>query len=58
MKIFAVWANAAGGFSGLSHPDRIEWLSRRRDEVIAGCSSIRVGHVDFLATPEILRFGT
>ena len=57
MKIFAVWANAAEGFSGLSHPDRVEWLSRRRDAVIAGCSSIRIGHVDFLATPEILRFG-
>jgi SAM-dependent methyltransferase len=51
MKIFAVWANAAEGFGGLSHPDRVEWLSRRRDAVIAGCSSIRIGHVDFLATP-------
>ena len=51
MKIFAVWASAAERFSGLSHSDRVGWLSRRRDGVIAGCSSIRIGHVDFLATP-------
>jgi hypothetical protein len=57
MKIFAVWASVAEGFGGLSHPDGVGWLLRRRDAVIAGCSSIRIGHVDFFATPtEILRF--
>ena len=32
-------------------PDVIEWLTRRRDHVAAGRSSIRVGHVDLFATP-------
>jgi hypothetical protein len=51
MKIFAVWVSAAQGIGGISHSDGVEWLARRRDAVLAGCSSIRVGHVDFLATP-------
>jgi hypothetical protein len=36
---------------GASQSDTAGWLTRRRDAVIAGCSSIRVGHIDFLATP-------
>jgi hypothetical protein len=52
MKIFASWASAACGTSRLSHDDAVGWLARRRDAVIAGCSSIRVGHVDFFATPK------
>ena len=51
MKIFAVWVSAAQVIGGFSHSDTVGWLARRRDAVIAGCSSIRVGHVDFLATP-------
>jgi hypothetical protein len=51
MKIFAGWASAAHGISRLSHSDRVGWLTRRRDAVIAGRSVIRVGHVDFFATP-------
>jgi hypothetical protein len=51
MKIFANWASAACGSAGLSHADMVGWLARRRDAVIAGCSSVRIGHVDFFATP-------
>jgi Methyltransferase domain len=51
MKVFAVWASAADRISELSRSDRIGWLTRRRDAVIIGRSSIRVGHVDFFATP-------
>jgi hypothetical protein len=51
MKIFASWASAACGTGRLSHSDMVGWLAHRRDAVIAGCSSIRVGHVDFFATP-------
>ena len=32
-------------------PISTAWLTRRRDAVAAGRSSIRVGHVDFFATP-------
>ena len=32
-------------------PDVVGWLTRRRDLVAAGRSSIRVGHVDFFARP-------
>ena len=58
MKIFVVWASAAERFSELSHSDRVGWLSRRRDGVNAGCSSIRIGHVDFLAMPKYSGFET
>ncbi|MFZ0072293.1 MAG: hypothetical protein WAK85_13570, partial [Xanthobacteraceae bacterium] len=51
MKIFASWASAACGTGRLSHSDMVGWLARRRAAVIAGCSSIRVGHLDFFATP-------
>jgi hypothetical protein len=51
MKIFANWASAACGSAGPSHADMVGWLARRRDAVIAGCSSVRIGHVDFFATP-------
>jgi hypothetical protein len=33
----------------------VGWLTRRRDLVMAGRSSIRVGHVDFFATPTATR---
>jgi hypothetical protein len=51
MKVFTVWASAANRISELSHSDRVGWLTRRREAVITGRSSIRVGHVDFFATP-------
>lgn len=43
------WAAAARDTIGLDLPDVIGWLTRRRDLVAAGRSSIRVGHVDLFA---------
>jgi hypothetical protein len=51
MKIFAIWASAGQVVGGVSRSDMVGWLARRRDAVIAGCSSIRIGHIDFFATP-------
>jgi len=51
MKIFAIWASAGQVVGGVSRTDVVAWLARRRDAVIAGCSSIRIGHIDFFATP-------
>ncbi len=51
MKVFAIWADAGQVIGELSHADVVGWLARRRDAVIAGRSSIRVGHVDFFARP-------
>jgi hypothetical protein len=51
MKIFAIWASAGQVVGGVSRCDVVGWLARRRDAVIAGCSSIRIGHIDFFATP-------
>jgi hypothetical protein len=51
MKIFAIWASAGQVVGGVSRSDVVGWLARRRDAVIAGCSAIRIGHIDFFATP-------
>ena len=51
MEIFAGWASAAREIGDLSLADTVEWLTRRRDAVAAGRSSIRVGHVDIFARP-------
>jgi SAM-dependent methyltransferase len=48
LDILAGWASAACEM-GTSRSDTIGWLSRRRDFVAAGQSSIRVGHADFCA---------
>jgi hypothetical protein len=45
------WATAAREFGELPLADVIGWLTRRRDIVTAGRSTIRVGHVDFFAVP-------
>ena len=50
MEIFAGWASAARE-TGVSLADTAAWLTRRRDSVTAGRSSIRVGHVDIFAAP-------
>ena len=49
------WAAAARETGELPLEAAIGWLSRRRDLVDAGRSSIRVGHVDFFARPTALR---
>jgi hypothetical protein len=51
MEIFAGWASAARDIGDLSLADTVAWLTRRRDAVAAGRSSIRVGHVDVFARP-------
>jgi hypothetical protein len=44
-------AVAARESGDLSLAEVIGWLERRRDHIASGRSSIRVGHVDFLAQP-------
>ena len=50
-EILAGWASAAHEIGALSLADTTAWLTRRRDSVAAGRSSLHVGHVDFFATP-------
>jgi Methyltransferase domain len=51
MEIFAGWASAGREIGDLPLADTIGWLTRRRDTVAAGRSSIRVGHIDVFARP-------
>ena len=55
MEIFGGWARAARDMGDLPLAATVEWLTRRRDAVAAGRSSIRVGHVDFFAAPMATR---
>jgi hypothetical protein len=50
-EILTGWATAARDIGGVAVPDVINWLTRRRDHVAAGRSTIRVGHVDIFARP-------
>lgn len=50
IEILNGWAAAAREI-GVPLADTIEWLTRRRDIVAAGASSLRVGHVDVFAAP-------
>jgi hypothetical protein len=50
-EILSGWAAAAREIGDVPLPEVLGWLTRRRDMVAAGRSSIRVGHVDFFATP-------
>lgn len=52
--ILAGWARAAGEI-GLSGSETAAWLTRRREFIEAGVSSLRVGHVDLLAVPMAVR---
>jgi SAM-dependent methyltransferase len=51
LEVLAGWANATYETGKLTVADTATWLTRRRNAVTAGLSSIRVGHVDFFATP-------
>jgi SAM-dependent methyltransferase len=51
MDVFGGWASAAREIGDLPLADTVEWLTFRRDEVAAGHSSLRVGHVDIFAQP-------
>jgi SAM-dependent methyltransferase len=50
-EILSGWAGAAHETGALSLADTTAWLKRRRDAIAAGYASLRVGHVDFFATP-------
>ena len=51
-EILQGWASAAGDMGALPSEDIAAWLTRRR---AAAGSSLRVGHVDFLAIPSATR---
>ncbi len=56
LEILSGWARAARELGELPLADTVEWLTRRRDAVVAGRLSIRVGHVDFFAAPTATRW--
>lgn len=51
LEMLTGWAAAAREIGGVAPTDVIAWLTRRRDLVASGRSTIRVGHVDFFAAP-------
>jgi hypothetical protein len=51
IEMLSGWAAAVRDLGGIPLADVIGWLTRRRDLVAAGRSSIRVGHVDLFARP-------
>jgi hypothetical protein len=50
-ELVAGWAGAARDTETISLDDAARWLASRRSSIQAGKSSMRVGHVDFFATP-------
>jgi hypothetical protein len=50
-EILAGWASAVADSGMVTAADSDAWLTRRRDAVAAGLSSMRVGHVDVFAVP-------
>jgi SAM-dependent methyltransferase len=54
-EILAGWASASEETGALPPADTAAWLKRRRTAVEAGCSSLRVGHIDFFAIPSATR---
>jgi SAM-dependent methyltransferase len=50
-EILTGWADAAHDIGALSLAETRAWLARRRDALTEGRSSLRVGHVDFFASP-------
>ena len=55
LETVAGWASAARDLGDLSLADIANWLVRRRETIAAGRSSIRVGHIDFFASPPKMR---
>ena len=49
--MLAGWAGAAREIGAVSLPEAAAWLTRRRDLLAAGRSTIKVGHVDIFARP-------
>lgn len=50
-EILSGWAAAARETGDMSMADIVGWLTRRRDAIAAGHSSMRVGHIDVFARP-------
>jgi hypothetical protein len=51
LEVLAGWADAAQSLGDLPRSRVAAWLSRRRELVESGRSSMRVGHVDIFAAP-------
>lgn len=51
IEILSGWAAASQELGELPLAETVDWLTRRREVVAAGRSSIRVGHVDVFARP-------
>lgn len=51
LELLAGWAMAASEVEALPRCDIDNWLARRKNKVGARASTMRVGHVDFFATP-------
>jgi hypothetical protein len=54
-EMLAGWANAAREMGTLPGAEIAGWLTRRKNMVSEGLSSMRVGHVDFFAFPSSTR---
>jgi hypothetical protein len=54
-EVLSGWAAAARATGNVPLADVVGWLTRRRDLVAAGRSSIRVGHRDLFARPPAAR---
>jgi hypothetical protein len=50
-EVLSGWAQAAGELNDVPASAIAAWLARRRNLIEAGRSSMRIGHVDFFATP-------
>jgi hypothetical protein len=55
LQVLGGWADAVTELGDLPRAPTAAWLQRRGDLVTAGRSSMRVGHVDFFATPSAMR---
>jgi hypothetical protein len=51
LDIFSGWGAAAREIGALPLAETASWLTRRRADVAAGISCLRVGHVDLFAAP-------
>jgi len=54
-EVLSGWAAASREIGDMPSADIVGWLTRRRDAVAAGASSISVGHVDIFARPTATR---
>jgi hypothetical protein len=55
LELLAGWANAAREIESLAPDDIDNWLATRKEAVGVHASKMRVGHVDFFATPIAIR---